>query len=123
MTLEDIEHFAEFTGDKFYAHMDEAAASANPFFPGRVAHGYLILSFAAGLFVDPAPGPVLANTGLDNLRFLKPLVPGEPMKVDLTVKAKTRRNDEYGEVRWAVSVMDSTGEAVATYDLLTMNAL
>jgi oxepin-CoA hydrolase / 3-oxo-5,6-dehydrosuberyl-CoA semialdehyde dehydrogenase len=47
VTLEDIEHFAEFTGDTFYAHMDEAAA-ANPFFPGRVAHGYLLLSFAAG---------------------------------------------------------------------------
>ena len=122
VTLEDIEHFAEFTGDNFYAHMDEAAASANPFFPGRVAHGYLILSFAAGLFVDPAPGPVLANTGLDNLRFLKPLVPGEPMKVALTVRAKTRRNDEYGEVRWAVSVTDSTDEVVASYDLLTMNA-
>ena len=63
VSIGDIEHFAEFTGDKFYAHMDEAAAVANPFFPGRVAHGYLILSFAAGLFVDPAPGPVLANTG------------------------------------------------------------
>jgi hypothetical protein len=66
VTLEDIEHFAHFTGDTFYAHMDEEAAAANPFFPGRVAHGYLILSFAAGLFVDPAPGPVLANYGLDN---------------------------------------------------------
>ena len=65
MTLEDIEHFAGFTGDTFYAHMDEAAAKANPFFDGRVAHGYLIVSFAAGLFVDPAPGPVLANYGVD----------------------------------------------------------
>ncbi|MBS0530882.1 MAG: phenylacetic acid degradation bifunctional protein PaaZ, partial [Proteobacteria bacterium] len=73
ITLADIEHFAEFTGDNFYAHMDEAAAKANPFFPGRVAHGYLILAFAAGLFVDPAPGPLLANYGLDNLRFLKPV--------------------------------------------------
>jgi len=63
VTLEDIEHFAEFTGDNFYAHMDEDAAKANPFFPGRVAHGYLLLSFAAGLFVEPNPGPVLANTG------------------------------------------------------------
>ena len=65
VTLEDIEHFANFTGDTFYAHMDEAAAKANPFFEGRVAHGYLIVSFAAGLFVDPAPGPVLANYGVD----------------------------------------------------------
>ena len=63
VTLDDIEHFAHFTGDTFYGHMDEEAAKANPFFPGRVAHGYLILSFAAGLFVEPNPGPVLANTG------------------------------------------------------------
>ena len=123
VTLEDIEHFAEFTGDTFYAHMDEEAASANPFFPGRVAHGYLILSFAAGLFVDPAPGPVLANTGLDNLRFLKPLSPGETIRVTLTVKAKTLRSAEYGEVRWAVVVANDADETVATYDLLTMNAI
>lgn len=122
ITLEDIEHFAEFTGDTFYAHTDEEAAAANPFFPGRVAHGYLILSFAAGLFVDPAPGPVLANTGLDSLRFVKPVSPGEAIKVSLTVKAKTRRNDEYGEVRWAVAVTDSSDETVAAYELLTMNA-
>ena len=70
VTLADIEHFASFTGDTFYAHMDEAAARANPFFEGRVAHGYLIVSFAAGLFVDPAPGPVLANYGVDSLRFV-----------------------------------------------------
>ncbi len=123
VTLADIEHFAEFTGDTFYAHMDEAAAAANPFFPGRVAHGYLILSFAAGLFVDPAPGPVLANTGLDSLRFLKPLSPGETVEVALTAKAKTRRNDAYGEVRWAATVSDGGGEVVATYDLLTMVAI
>lgn len=123
ITLEDIEHFANFTGDTFYAHMDEEAAAANPFFPGRVAHGYLILSFAAGLFVDPAPGPVLANYGLEGLRFVKPVSPGESIKVSLTVRSKTQRNDEYGEVRWAVSVTDSADELVATYDLLTMNAI
>ena len=123
VTLADIEQFAHFTGDTFYAHMDEEAAAANPFFPGRVAHGYLILSFAAGLFVDPAPGPVLANTGLDALRFVKPLSPGEAMKVSLTVKAKTRRNDDYGEVRWAAVVTDGSDETVATYDLLTMVAI
>ena len=61
VTLEDIEHFANFTGDTFYAHMDEEAAQANPFFGARVAHGYLLLSFAAGMFVDPAPGPVLCE--------------------------------------------------------------
>ena len=123
ITLEDIEHFAEFTGDTFYAHMDEDAAAANPFFPGRVAHGYLILSFAAGLFVDPAPGPVLANYGLDTLRFLKPVSPGDAIQVRLTAKSKSQRNDEYGEVRWDVLVTNQDGEAVASYDLLTMNAI
>jgi len=123
ITLEDIEHFAEFTGDTFYAHMDEEAAAANPFFPGRVAHGYLILSFAAGLFVDPAPGPVLANYGLDSLRFLKPVSPGDSIQVRLAVKSKSQRNEEYGEVRWDVLVTNQDGETVATYDLLTMNAI
>lgn len=122
VTLEDVEHFATFTGDTFYAHMDEEAAAENPFFPGRVAHGYLLLSFAAGLFVQPDPGPVLANTGLDNLRFLKPLVPGESLQVRLTVKHKTKRNDDYGEVRWSVGLSNADGEVVAAYDLLTMNS-
>ncbi len=123
ISLDDIEHFATFTGDTFYAHMDEEAAAANPFFPGRVAHGYLILSFAAGLFVDPAPGPVLANYGLDNLRFLKPVSPGDAIAVRLTAMAKNRRNDEYGEVRWNAEVANQDGDVVATYELLTMNAL
>jgi oxepin-CoA hydrolase/3-oxo-5,6-dehydrosuberyl-CoA semialdehyde dehydrogenase len=123
ITLDDIEHFAEFTGDKFYAHMDEAAAKANPFFPGRVAHGYLILAFAAGLFVDPAPGPLLANYGLDNLRFLKPVSPGDAIRVRLTVKQKSpARKPEYGEVRWDVEVFNQNSEPVARYDLLTMSA-
>jgi len=122
IALKDIEHFAEFTGDKFYAHMDEAAAKANPFFEGRVAHGYLVLAFAAGLFVDPAPGPVLANYGLDNLNFLKPVYPGDALKVRLTVKQKTPRSKDYGEVRWAVEVFNQKDETCATYDLLTMNA-
>jgi oxepin-CoA hydrolase/3-oxo-5,6-dehydrosuberyl-CoA semialdehyde dehydrogenase len=121
--LSDIEHFAEFTGDKFYAHMDEAAAKANPFFPGRVAHGYLILAFAAGLFVDPAPGPLLANYGLDNLRFLKPVSPDDVIRVRLTVKHKSpARKPEYGEVRWDVEVFNQNDEPVARYDLLTMSA-
>lgn len=123
ITLDDIEHFAHFTGDTFYAHMDEAAAKANPFFPGRVAHGYLILAFAAGLFVDPAPGPLLANYGLDNLRFLKPVSPDDSIKVRLTVKQKSpARRPEYGEVRWDVEVVNQNGEPVARYDLLTMSA-
>ena len=123
VTLKDIEHFANFTGDTFYAHMDEEAAKANPFFPGRVAHGYLILSFAAGLFVDPDPGPVLANYGLDNLRFQKPVSPGDALSVRLTAKQKSRRNEEYGEVRWDVGVYNQDDEQVAAYELLTMNAM
>jgi oxepin-CoA hydrolase/3-oxo-5,6-dehydrosuberyl-CoA semialdehyde dehydrogenase len=121
VTIADIEHFAEFTGDKFYAHMDEEAAKASPIFEGRVAHGYLILSFAAGLFVDPDPGPVLANTGLENLRFLTPLYPGESLRVELTVRAKSLKSDETGVVRWAVEVFNQKDELVATYDLLTEN--
>ena len=121
VTVADIEHFAAFTGDNFYAHMDDDAARANPIFEGRVAHGYLILSFAAGLFVDPAPGPVLANTGLENLRFLTPLYPGDSMRVELTVRSMTLKDAASGQVRWAVEVMNQKDELVATYDLLTMN--
>ena len=123
ISLEDIETFAHFTGDTFYAHMDDEAAKANPFFPGRVAHGYLLLSFAAGLFVQPDPGPVLANTGLDNLRFMTPVAAGDSISVRLTVKHKTPRNDEYGEVRWHVTLTTQNDEVAAEYELLTMNAL
>jgi oxepin-CoA hydrolase / 3-oxo-5,6-dehydrosuberyl-CoA semialdehyde dehydrogenase len=123
VTLDDIEHFAHFTGDTFYAHMDDEAAKASPIFGGRVAHGYLILSFAAGLFVDPAPGPVLANYGLEGLRFVKPLKPGDSMQALLTAKSKNLRSAEMGEVRWSVKVTNQDDELVATYDLLTMNAV
>jgi len=123
ITLADIEHFAEFTGDTFYAHMDEAAAAANPLFGGRVAHGYLIVSWAAGLFVDPDPGPVLANYGVDALRFLTPVKPGEQVTVTLTCKQITPRGGaDHGEVRWDAVVVDSQGQPVATYDVLTMVA-
>jgi oxepin-CoA hydrolase/3-oxo-5,6-dehydrosuberyl-CoA semialdehyde dehydrogenase len=122
VTLDDIEHFAHFTGDTFYAHMDDDAAKRNPFFPGRVAHGYLLLSFAAGLFVEPNEGPVLANTGLDGLRFMKPVSAGDSIKVRLTVKKKTPRNEEYGEVRWHVTLTNQDDDLVAEYELLTMNA-
>jgi oxepin-CoA hydrolase/3-oxo-5,6-dehydrosuberyl-CoA semialdehyde dehydrogenase len=121
VSIEDIEHFAHFTGDTFYAHMDEEAAKASPIFEGRVAHGYLILSFAAGLFVDPDPGPVLANTGLENLRFLTPLYPGDSMRVELTVRAKSLKSEETGVVRWAVEVFNQRNEVIASYDLLTEN--
>ena len=123
VTLEDIEHFAAFTGDTFYAHMDEAAAKANPLFGGRVAHGYLIVSFAAGLFVDPAPGPVLANYGVDNLRFLTPVKPGDELQATLTCKdINPRGSAEHGEVRWDCKVTNQTGAVVARYDVLTMVA-
>src|SRR5881398_1164557 len=121
VTLEDIEHFAEFTGDRFYAHMDEQAAKASPIFEGRVAHGYLILSFAAGLFVWPDPGPVLANTGLENLRFLTPIYPGDSVRVELTVRSKSIKSEDTGQVRWAVEVFNQEDQLVATYDLLTEN--
>jgi oxepin-CoA hydrolase / 3-oxo-5,6-dehydrosuberyl-CoA semialdehyde dehydrogenase len=123
VTLADIEHFAEFTGDTFYAHMDEEAARANPFFDGRVAHGYLIVSFAAGLFVQPDPGPVLANYGLENLRFLTPVYPGDKLTVTLTCKQIIPHEDAgHGEVRWDVSVANQDAKPVATYELLTLVA-
>lgn len=121
VTLDDIETFAHFTGDTFYAHMDEQAAAANPFFPGRVAHGYLLVSWAAGLFVDPEPGPVLANYGLENLRFLTPVSPDDAIRVELTAKQITpRETDEYGEVRWDAVIRNQHDETVATYDVLTL---
>ncbi|MFC4586089.1 phenylacetic acid degradation bifunctional protein PaaZ [Sphaerisporangium corydalis] len=121
--LADIDHFAAFTGDTFYAHMDEEAARANPFFDGRVAHGYLIVSLAAGLFVDPAPGPVLANYGMENLRFLTPVYPGDELTVTLTAKqVDPREGTAYGEVRWDTDVTKQDGSSVAKYDLLTLVA-
>ena len=123
VTLADIETFAQFTGDTFYAHMDEEAAAANPFFPGRVAHGYLLVSWAAGLFVDPEPGPVLANYGLENLRFITPVSPGDEIRVELTAKQITpRETDEYGEVRWDAVIRNQNDEVVAQYDVLTLVA-
>ena len=123
VTAEDVAHFAEFTGDNFYAHTDAVAAAANPFFDGIVAHGYLIVSLAAGLFVDPAPGPVLANYGIDNLRFLTPVYPGDELTVTLTCKAITPRGDSaHGEVRWDADVTKQGGDSVAKYDVLTMVA-
>ncbi|WP_253874295.1 phenylacetic acid degradation bifunctional protein PaaZ [Promicromonospora umidemergens] len=123
VTLDDIDHFAEFTGDTFYAHTDPEAAAANPFFGGIVAHGYLVVSLAAGLFVDPDPGPVLANFGVDRLRFLTPVKAGDTIWVSLTVKQLTPRSSaDYGEVRWDATVTNQDDEQVATYDVLTLVA-
>ncbi|QMV84213.1 phenylacetic acid degradation bifunctional protein PaaZ [Corynebacterium hindlerae] len=121
VTLEDILEFAEKTGDTFYAHTDEEAAMANPFFPRRVAHGYLLVSWAAGLFVSPEPGPVLANYGLENLRFITPVTYDDSIRVELTAKRITPRvTDEYGEVAWDTVIYNQNDEIVATYDVLTL---
>jgi oxepin-CoA hydrolase/3-oxo-5,6-dehydrosuberyl-CoA semialdehyde dehydrogenase len=121
VTLSDINAFANSTGDTFYAHTNQEAAAANPFFPGIVAHGYLLLAWAAGLFVEPAPGPVLANYGLDNCRFTTPLAAGDSFRVTLTAKQITpRETDEYGEVRWDAILHNQNDDVVATYDVLTL---
>ncbi len=119
----DIDHFAEFTGDTFYAHTDPEAAARNPLFGGIVAHGYLVVSLAAGLFVEPNPGPVLANFGVDALRFLTPVKAGDALTVTLTAKQLTPRvSADYGEVRWDAVVTNQDNSPVATYDVLTLVA-
>jgi oxepin-CoA hydrolase/3-oxo-5,6-dehydrosuberyl-CoA semialdehyde dehydrogenase len=123
VSLADIEHFAEFTGDTFYAHTDPKAAAENPLFGGIVAHGYLVVSLAAGLFVEPSPGPVLANFGVDGLRFLTPVKAGDALTVTLTAKQLTPRlSADYGEVRWDAVVTNQDDATVATYDVLTLVA-
>lgn len=125
VTLEDIEKFAELSGDKFYAHMDEKSLEGT-IFTGRVAHGYFILSRAAGLFVDAPKGPVLLNYGIDECRFTKPVYPGSTIAVRFTCKEKAEqeKKDEHdiakGIVKWLVDVFDETGETVAIATILTM---
>ncbi|HEX7417918.1 MAG TPA: phenylacetic acid degradation bifunctional protein PaaZ, partial [Steroidobacteraceae bacterium] len=121
VTAEDIERFAAVSGDTFYAHMSDSEAARNPLFGTRVAHGYFLISAAAGLFVDPAYGPVLGNYGLDNLRFVKPVKPGDRIKVRLTCKEKSLRiGAGWGEVRWDTEITNQNAETVAAYDVLTM---
>jgi oxepin-CoA hydrolase / 3-oxo-5,6-dehydrosuberyl-CoA semialdehyde dehydrogenase len=121
VTVADIEAFAALTGDNFYAHMSDAEAARNPLFGSRVAHGYFLISAAAGLFVDPDYGPVLGNYGLDSLRFVKPAKPGDRIRVRLTCKQKSLRADKgWGEVRWDTEITNEAGETVASYDVLTM---
>ncbi len=123
ITLEDIEAFAALSGDRFYAHMDEDAAAASPVFDGRVAHGYFLVSAAAGLFVWPDPGPVLANIGLEGLRFTKPVSPGGRIHVRFTCKDKgSAREPDRGTVVWDVEVVDQDGDVVAAYDVVTLVA-
>ncbi len=124
VTLDDIDRFADLTGDRFYAHTDEVAAKRSPIFKGRVAHGYFVISAAAGLFVWPDPGPVLANYGLERLRFTTPVYPGDTLHVIFTCKAKSpRQGADYGEVRWDTEVVNQEGTVVAAYDVLTMVAM
>lgn len=121
VTVADIEQFAALSGDNFYAHMSETEAKRNPLFGGRVAHGYFLISAAAGLFVDPDYGPVLGNYGLDELRFVKPVKPGDRIKVRLTCARKSLRADKgWGEVAWNTEITNQNEETVAAYYVLTM---
>ena len=127
LTDADVQAFGELTGDTFYMHFDEAAAKASPF-GQRIAHGYLVLSAAAGLFVWTAPGPLLANYGLDTLRFTKPVALGDTIRARLTAKRKIDRmkvgadGKGQGVVAWDVEVTNQHGELVASYDILTLVA-
>jgi len=123
----DIVAFGGISGDYFYMHFDEVAAKESPF-GQRIAHGYFVLSAAAGLFVSPAPGPVLANYGLDTLRFVKPVAIGDTIQARLTCKRKIDRKRKdangvgQGVVAWDVEVTNQHGELVASYDILTLVA-
>ena len=126
VTEADIVNFGCLSGDHFYAHFDEIAAKQSPIFKKRVAHGYFVISAAAGMFVDPAPGPVLANYGLENLRFIEPVGIGDTIYCKITAKQKIskykKEDDEVaqGVVKWAVQVLNQHDEAVALYDILTL---
>jgi oxepin-CoA hydrolase/3-oxo-5,6-dehydrosuberyl-CoA semialdehyde dehydrogenase len=124
VTEADIVNFAGISGDYFYAHMDDIAARES-LFERRVAHGYFVLSAAAGLFVDPAPGPVLANYGLESLRFTKPVYIGDTIQAKLTCKQKTAKETPpggvpQGVVAWDVEVTNQANETVAVYTILTL---
>lgn len=124
VTETDIVNFANVSWDHFYAHTDDTSFEGSVF-ERRVAHGYFIISAAAGLFVDPGKGPVLANYGLDELRFTKPVYVGDTIYVKLTVKEKIAKDLREGEVpqgvvKWQVQVFDQTHELVALATILTL---
>lgn len=127
VTEADIVNFGCVSGDHFYAHFDETAA-ADSLFGKRVAHGYFLISAAAGMFVEPAPGPVLANYGIDQLRFIEPVGIGDTIRTRLTLKSKARKDkrpeDKYatGIVKWDVEITNQNDETVASYDILTLVA-
>ncbi|MBX3146472.1 MAG: phenylacetic acid degradation bifunctional protein PaaZ [Gemmatimonadales bacterium] len=125
VTEADVVNFAGISGDYFYAHTDEIAAKESPLFGRRVAHGYFVLSAAAGLFVYPPKGPVLANYGLERLRFTKPVYPGDTIAVRFTAKQKTLKETPadgvpQGVVEWDVEVTNQEGEICAVYSILTL---
>ena len=125
VTEADIVNFGCLTGDFFYAHFDKIAA-AESLFGKRVAHGYFLISAAAGMFVDPAPGPVLANYGLENLRFIEPVGIGDTIRVKIVVKQKIKKDKRpddtraTGVVRWAVEIINQDDNTVALYDVMTL---
>lgn len=124
VTEADIVNFGCLTGDHFYAHFDELAAK-DSLFGKRVAHGYFIISAAAGMFVSPAPGPVLANYGLENLRFVEPVGIGDTIRARITVKQKIAKEPRKGEqpngvVVWAAEVTNQDDKLVAVYDIMTL---
>lgn len=125
VTVTDIVNFANVSGDNFYAHMDETSLDGT-IFEHRVAHGYFVLSKAAGLFVDPKKGPVLLNYGIDEARFTKPVYPGATIGVRFTVKEKVdqeKKSDDdiaKGIVKFLVDIYDETGETVGLATILTM---
>ena len=125
VTEADIVNFGCLSGDHFYAHFDDQAAK-DSLFGKRVAHGYFVISAAAGMFVEPSPGPVLANYGLENLRFIEPVGIGDTIQVRLTCKQKIykdKRPDDFaptGVVEWDVEVKNQHDEAVALYSIMTL---
>jgi oxepin-CoA hydrolase/3-oxo-5,6-dehydrosuberyl-CoA semialdehyde dehydrogenase len=125
VTEADIVNFANVSWDHFYAHTDHTSLEGT-LFEKPVAHGYFILSAAAGLFVDAAKGPVLLNYGLEECRFLKPVYAGSTIGVQLTCKEKIEQEQKddtdipKGIVKWLVEVRDETGEHVAVATILTM---
>ena len=127
ITEADLVNFACLSGDHFYAHMDKIGA-AESLFGERVAHGYFVVSAAAGLFVDPGVGPVIANYGMENLRFIEPVKIGDTIQVRLTCKKKIRKPQKtaedrpHGVVVWDVQVLNQHQQAVALYSILTLVA-
>jgi oxepin-CoA hydrolase / 3-oxo-5,6-dehydrosuberyl-CoA semialdehyde dehydrogenase len=126
ITSSDIDAFADLSGDHFYAHIKETDF-ADTMFEKQVAHGYFLLSAAAGLFVDSfEKNPVLLNYGIDELRFTKPVYPGAEVHVRLTCKEKIPQDKKEdaeiskGIVKWLVEIIDETNEKVGIGTILTM---